>query len=249
MSTRGIVCWSAHHPWQIVGVWATVAVVALVYAMTHLDQAITTQATFTSHPEAKIAADLLQDRLPSAQGYTTEVVIVRSSTHTVKHPEFRAFVELLSAHIEALPPTVVQPDSLLSFYRLPSELLISADRHIAVIAFKMSGSLEAAKAHVETVQHVVQGVTPPAGFDILQVGEASIAFAIHQQSHHDLLRGESCGLLIALIILLILFKSLVAAVMPVVIAVLAVVIALGLAALIGQIAALSFFIVNVTLPL
>jgi RND superfamily putative drug exporter len=212
----------------------------------HLDQAITTQATFTSHPESKIAEDLLRDRMPSAKHYTTEVVIVRSPTRTVKHPEFRAFVELLSANIEALPPTVVQPDSLISYYRLPTELLISADRHIAVIVFKMSGSLEDAKAHVETVQHVVKGITPPAGFDVLQVGEASIAFAIHKQSHHDLLRGESFGLLIALIILLLLFKSLVAAVIPVVIAVLAVVIALGLASLIGQISALSFFIVNVT---
>jgi RND superfamily putative drug exporter len=246
MSTQSIAYRSAHHPWKIVGVWTAIAVVALVYAVTHLDQAITTQATFTSHPESKIAADLLHDRLPSAKGYTMEVVIVRSSTHTIKHPEFRAFAEQLSEKIEALPATIVQPDSLISFYRLPTELLISADRHIAVIAFKMSGSLEEAKAHVEMVQHVVKDVSPPAGFDVLQVGEASIAFAIQQQSHHDLLRGESFGLLIALLILLFLFKSLVAAVIPIVLAVLAVVITLGLASVIGQIAPLSFFIVNVT---
>ena len=121
VSTRGIACWSARHPWKIVGVWATVAAVALLYAVTHLDEAITTQATFMSHPESKIAADLLQDRMPSAKRYTTEVVIIRSPTHTVKSPEFRAFVELLSAKIEALPPLIVQPDSLISYYRLPAE--------------------------------------------------------------------------------------------------------------------------------
>jgi RND superfamily putative drug exporter len=229
-----------------VGVWATVAVLALFYAMTHLHAAITTQATFTSHLESKIAADLLQDRMPSAKRYTTEVVIIRSHTHTVKSPEFRTFIELLSAKIEALAPMIVQPDSLISYYRLPVELLLSADRHTTVILFKMSGSLEEAKDNVETLQHIVKGVTPPADFDVLQVGEASIAFAIQKQSQQDLLRGESIGLLIALIILLIVFKSLVAAVIPIVIAVLAVVIALGLASLIGQIAALSFFIVNVT---
>ena len=246
VATRGIASRSAHHPWKIVGVWATVAVVALFYTVMHLDEAITTQATFMAHPESKIAADLLQDRMPSAKSYTTEVVIIRSPTHTVKSPEFRAFVELLSAKIEALSPLIVQPDSLISYYRLPTELLLSADRHTTVILFKMAGSLEEAKDHVETLWHVVKGVTPPADFDVLQVGEASIAFAIHKQSQHDLLRGESLGLLIALIILLIVFKSLVAAVIPLVIAVLAVVIALGLASLIGQMVTLSFFIVNVT---
>jgi RND superfamily putative drug exporter len=246
VSTRSIACRSALHPWKIVGVWAAIAVVALGYTVTHLHKAITTQATFTSRPESKIAADLLHDRMPGAKRYTTEVVLIRSPTRTVKSPEFRAFVELLSAQIEALPPMIVQPDSLISYYRLPVALLLSADWHTTVILFKLSGSLEAAKGHVETLRRVVKGVTPPADFEVLQVGEASIAFAIQKQSQHDLLRGESVGLLIALIILLMVFKSLVAALLPIVIAVLAVVIALGLAALIGQMVTLSFFIVNVT---
>ncbi len=126
VSTRGLACWSAHHAWKIVGVWATVAAVALFYAVTHLDEAITTQATFMSHPESEIAADSLQDRMPSAKRHTTEVVLIRSPTHTVKSPEFRAFVELLSAKIEALPPLIVQPDSLISYYRLHMGFLLSA---------------------------------------------------------------------------------------------------------------------------
>src|SRR5206468_2436802 len=65
------------------------------------------------------------------------------------------------------------------------------------------------------------------------------------QAQHDLETGESIGIPIALIVLVIVFGALLAAGVPLVLGILAIVGAVGLSALVGHISQLSFFITNV----
>jgi hypothetical protein len=103
---------------------------------------------------------------------------------------FRAFVDTLSATIEALAPAIVQPESLLTYYWVGARALMSADGHTTVLVFHMAGSREAAEAHVQSLQTAVRGVRAPVGFGVLQAGEASLDFAVAQQAQHELLRSE-----------------------------------------------------------
>src|SRR4030095_5779247 len=233
------------HPWITVGVWLLATAIALLLIAALLKTAISTQKKFTPVPESQVAAQLITE-LRGDVHHATEVVIVRSNDVTVKHPVFRAFVDTLSATIEALAPEIVQPESLLTYYRVGARALISADGHTTVLVFRMAGRREAAEAHVQTAQTAVRGVRAPVGFEVLQAGEASLDVAMAQQAQHELVRSEGISIVIAMLVLMVVFGGLVAALLPIAVAVVSSLIALGVAALIGHVVVLSFFIVNIT---
>ena len=233
------------HPWKTVGGWLLAMVIAVLLIVALLKTAISTQEKFITVPESQVAAQLIT-QLRGDVHHATEVVIVRSHEVTVTDPVFRAFVDTLSATIEALAPAIVQPESLLTYYRVGARALIAADGHATVLVFHMAGSREAAEEHVQTLQTAVRGVRAPVGFEVLQAGEASLDFAMAQQAQHELLRSEGISIVIATLVLMVVFGGLVAALFPIAVAVVASLIALGVAVLIGQVVVLSFFIVNIT---
>ena len=79
---------------------------------------------------------------------------------------------------------------------------------------------------------------------MLATGQATLGRDFTKLSESDLQKGEAIGIPIALLILLAVFGTLVAALVPVMLAIFAIVVAIALAALIGQISPLSFFVVN-----
>src|SRR4029434_4741978 len=176
------------HPWRNVGVWLLATAIALLLIAALLKTAISTQEKFTTVPESQVAAQLITE-LRGDVHHATEVVIVRSNDVTVKHPVFRAFVDTLSATIEALPPEIVQPDSLLTYYRVGARALLSADGHATALLFRMAGSREAAEKYVQALQTAVRGVRAPVGFEVLQVGEASLDLAMAPQAQHEVVRS------------------------------------------------------------
>jgi RND superfamily putative drug exporter len=214
--------------------------IAVLLIATLLTTAISTQEKFTTVPESQVAAQLLT-HLRGDVHHATEVVLVRAHEVTVTAPVFRAFVDTLSATIEALAPAIVQPESLLTYYRVGARALLSADGHTTVLVFQMTGSREAAEKHVPTVQSAVRGVRAPVGFEVLQAGEASLDVAMAQQAHHDLVRSEGISIVLATLVLVVVFGGLGAALVPIVVGVAASLIALGVAVLIGHVVVLSFF--------
>ncbi len=73
-------------------------------------------------------------------------------------------------------------------------------------------------------------------------GTASISFESNELALHDLEQGERIGVPVALLILVALFGTIVAALAPIGLAVVAIIVALGLVALIGQAFELVFFV-------
>jgi uncharacterized membrane protein YdfJ with MMPL/SSD domain len=245
VSMAGILGLCTTHPWKTVGGWLLATVIAVLLIAALLKTAISTQEKFTTVPESQVAAQLLT-QLRGDVHHATEVVLVRSHEVTVTDPIFRAFVDTLSATIEALAPAIVQPESLLTYYRVGARALIAADGHTTVLVFHMAGSREAAEAHVPIVQTAVRGVRAPVGFEVLQAGEASLDLAMAQQAHHELLWSEGISIVLATLVLIVVFGGLVAALVPIAVGVVASLIALGVAVLIGHVVVLSFFIVNIT---
>jgi len=177
VSIAGILRLCTTHPWKTVGGWLLAMGIAVLLIATLLKTAISTQEKFTTVPESQVAAQLIT-QLRGDVHHATEVVIVRSHEMTVTDPVFRDFVDTLSVTIEALAPAIVQPESLLTYYRVGARALLAADGHTTVLVFHMAGSREAAEKHVQTVQTAVRGVRAPVGFEVLQAGEASLDFAM-----------------------------------------------------------------------
>ncbi|MEZ4500597.1 MAG: MMPL family transporter [Thermomicrobiales bacterium] len=109
----------------------------------------------------------------------------------------------------------------------------------------MQGDLTEAEKNVADYRAALEHAAASAsGFDVLAIGDVTLADAFNTIAEEDLARGEKIGLGVAVVILIAVLGTLVAAGLPIIIGFLSIIVAVGLAALVGRVTDLSFFIVN-----
>ena len=244
---------SARRPFVIIAIWAVAALIAGGLAVDAeiapgpkpltdiLDKATTTEFRLSSNAESERADRLLEDRFrgPKPIG---EIVILQSDSLTVDAPEFQAKVEAVYEDVLSLGDGIVKPTPQQNYYLTNDPSLVSADRSTIIIPLVMTGSLEEAVENVPDVLHVVEEEDGKDGFRVLMVGDASTAHENNELAENDLRKGERIGIPIALIILLVLFGTVTAALMPIGLSIACIVVAFGITALIGQAFELVFFV-------
>ena len=244
---------SARRPFVIIVIWAVAALIAGGLAVDAeiapgpkpltdiLDKATTTEFRLSSNAESERADRLLEDRFrgPKPIG---EIVILQSDSLTVDAPEFQAKVEAVYEDVLSLGDGIVKPTPQQNYYLTNDPSLVSADRSTIIIPLVMTGSLEEAVENVPDVLHVVEEEDGKDGFRVLMVGDASTAHENNELAENDLRKGERIGIPIALIILLVLFGTVTAALMPIGLSIACIVVAFGITALIGQAFELVFFV-------
>ena len=230
---------SVRRPWLTIGAWVALVIIASALNVNLLESATTTEFRLAGSFESEQASALLAERLPASQAIT-EIVVVQSESLTVDDPAFRAKVDSVFTGILALGSDVVAGGG--HYYLLNDDRLVSADRKTTVMAVLMTGSLAEAELNIEDVLGVIEENNASDGFRVLIVGPASVSYESLEFAREDLEQGERFGIPVALIILLVLFGAVVAALAPIGLAVVAIAIALGLVALIGQVFELSFFV-------
>ena len=230
---------SARRPLVTLAVWLVLAVVAGGLSQVFLDSATTTELKLGSGARSQQAAELLEDRLRGPEPIT-EIVIVQSENLTVDDPAFKTKVETVFGQIVALGPDAVTAG--LNYYLTGDERQVSPDRRTTLMPFRLAGDLNEAEGHAEHILEIVEAADGVDGFRVLTSGRASISVEQNELALHDLEQGERFGIPVALLILVALFGSLVAALAPIGLAIVAIVIALGLVAVIGQAFQLVFFV-------
>ncbi len=126
--------------------------------------------------------------------------------------------------------------------------LVSDDRHTTIVLVDLAGLPTDAEQHVGGVIDVA-GEADGDGFTVVVTGSAAWMHEANGLAESDLQRGEIIGVPIAMIILLIVFGAVVAALVPLVLAAFAIVVALALTALFGQTFELSIFAVNIIITM
>ena len=241
---------SARKPFLIIAIWAVIALIAGGFSVDaqiapwpppltdFLDRATTTEFKLSSSAGSERADRLLEDRLRGPKP-VTELLIFQSNSVTVDDPSFLPKVQEVTSDILALGPDVVTlpPD-----FDPTTPLPISEDLSTTFFAVIMTGSFEDAVDNIPELLHVVEEADGKDGFRVLMVGDASTAHDNNELSESDLRRGERVGLPIALIILIVLFGTIAAALMPVGLSIAAIVVALGITALVGQVFDLTIFV-------
>jgi RND superfamily putative drug exporter len=216
-------------------------VISLGLVIALLGDALTSEIRFTGMPESKRAEQLLVDRLHGEE-QARETVIIRSGTLTVDDQAFRDLGRQLYDEIVALGSHVV--DSAFSYFVTPLDLLVSDDRRTTVMPLIMTGSYDDALDNIGQVHDVIGRFRGDEAFQVLITGNASIGEDWMEAAQSDLETAEIFGIPIALVILVLVFGSLAAAMIPLVLGVIAIVIAVGMVAVIGQAYDFSTFVVN-----
>ena len=230
---------SARRPLVTIAIWLVVAVVAGGLGSSLLDSATTTELRLTSGADSQRAADMLESRLRGPQP-VTEIVVVQSETLTVDAPAFRQKVETVFRDIFALGSDTVAAGR--NYYQENDAALVSEDRKTTIMQLVLTGRLKDAEKNVGHILDIVEEADAADDFRVLMSGTASISFESNELALHDLEQGERIGVPVALIILVALFGTIVAALAPIGLAVVAIIVALGLVALIGQAFELVFFV-------
>ena len=239
---------SSRRPWVTIGIWLVVALVAVGISGQLLPTATTTELRIIprfGEVESVTVNDLLDGS--AIEPPPAEVVIIHSETLTVDDAAFQAKVEEVTSELRALGPDIVQGGAnyyeVLASSPLDSLALVSTDRRSAIVALQMTGTLGEALENVEEVIHVVEEADDKDEFDVLVVGDASSRFEQAELSAMDLEQGERIGLPVALLILLVLFGAVVAALIPIGLAIVSILITLAIVAVIGTLfGELVFFV-------
>jgi RND superfamily putative drug exporter len=145
--------------------------------------------------------------------------------------------------VSGLGPEIV--DGGISYYLTGDESLVSSDRQTTIMPFLMAGDREQADANIGEVLEVVEAANEQGEFEVLIAGSASISEDFGNQAKKDLTTGEVFGIPIALVVLVLVFGALGAAIIPLILGVLSIVVAIGITTAFGQIIPFSFFVTNV----
>ncbi len=229
---------SATHPWRTVGVWVVLLAVAFVLAG-NLGDVLTDEGVLTVATEAEIAEDLLAEHFPpDTEQAPVEYVLVEGGSHTFDDPAFTAVVEDLVADLRQLDGV----ESVVS-YLDGAPGLTSDDATIAMIPVALSADGDNTDLAAPVVA-AAETANEIEGFRVTAIGLGSVNVEFNHLADETLVRGETFGVGVALIILLFVFGAAVAAGLPLVLAIGSILMAIGMTTIVGQAMDLSAFVTN-----
>jgi putative drug exporter of the RND superfamily len=221
---------SARRRWLVLGAWMLAVLASAAAIGGLLGSALTDEDDFTGRPEAQRAEQILERAFPPVradQGFRVdEAVIVSSPSLQADDPRFERRMSTLAADLRSAGAGEVRTGP------------VSDDRHGALLLVEL-------REDVEPVVERVAAANGDGGFRALIAGEESIEADFSAAADEDLARGEMFGLGLALIVLIVVFGSIAAALVPITVAIASIVVALAVVAGIGQAFVLNIIVVNV----
>ncbi|TFH66824.1 MAG: MMPL family transporter [Gemmatimonadales bacterium] len=236
---RGLVRWR----WLVIGVWLVVAVVALVRApgtVEHLDL----RGGSNLPTEARVADALLHSEFPRAFSEYLAVLVHGPSSFITGRP--REALDSLLATTESLPYI----RAVVSYPSTADTLFLSTDQRTTFFLAALGVPGKDAGDHVHRFRTALDETMSrqPArdAYTIEVTGRAPLELDIRTVSAEDSRRLEAWVLPITLVILVLAFGALVAAVLPLVVGVLAIAISLTVIGILAQVTPMSVFVLNLT---
>src|SRR5438552_4659062 len=242
---------SSRHAWRTVGIWAVILILGFGASGVLLSKALTTDFDFTNNPEAIRAQTLLQ-RKQLEQDVTPETFVMTGSQGATTDPAFTAKVNAALNDIRALDKTVV--------LQVPSAYPLSqqdaSNPQVAALGPFPSEDGTAVLFNVILVKDSDQTATIVDGLNTIQakystgdtrfymLGEPTSTADFKKISEDDLKKGETIGVVVAIIVQLVVFGSLIAGVTPIIMGIFAIGVAFGVVGLLGDVWRWSFFVPN-----
>ena len=220
--------------WLIVGLWMVAIAVALPFAPQ--GSQVLHSGGFTS-PDAQSeqAINVLTQKLHLDT--TIVQVIFTSSKYTADSPQFVVEADLALAHLR----TWSEVDQIVSFTDNPRQ--ISLDRYAAYVNVLLKSDPDSAPKLLPQLQNRLQSVPDLK----TSIGGGPVFYEdIQLVSENDLRRAELLAFPFAILALLLVFRSVIAAMLPAIVGGGAVIVALALIFGLGQLTALSIFVLNIT---
>jgi RND superfamily putative drug exporter len=152
----------------------------------------------------------------------------------------QAVATVQGALVQAVGPSLNGPPASGYDLQARGQGLVSQDGAYALLPVPLADNTDEIVMQIREVASSASG----QGFTVQVAGNPTLFADFTKLAEEDLRRGESIGLGIALIVLIVVFASVVAAVVPIVMALFAIAVAVGLVAVIGQLVEFNLFVTN-----
>ncbi len=240
--TERLAALSERRPLVTLAVWVAVAVVC---AATYLawGDALTTTDDFLTTPESKQVEQLVAERLAGTAADTEVVVVTADAAKAADRKALKRRVAALAGDIAAIGSGDIAGVVAASDAE-GAKALISKDGRSALILVTLAGAASDAERHVGTLYDLVREADGRDGYSVAMTGSATWGLEARSRAESDLRRAELIAVPIAIVILLLVFGAVAAAVIPLALAVVAILVAMALTALTGQWFEVSVFAVN-----
>ncbi|HUG15675.1 MAG TPA: MMPL family transporter [Thermomicrobiales bacterium] len=228
---------SARHPWRVIGAWVALIVIAMAITA-GFPASLSTEFALTNEPEHVRADKLIRERMrgetpPSPHEY---VIVQSNAGLTVDAPEFQSYLAAFVADL-SIQDNVAAVESHLTH---DNQRLVSDDRTATIVPVFFERLGQDAHPFLD----YIDGRDGQHGFTVVTGGLESIDIVFIETSESDLLTGESIGVSVALLVLVLVFGTLVAAGIPLALAILAITVSIGITMLVGHVFDLSIFVIN-----
>ena len=179
------------------------------------------------------AVRLLEERFDDG-GAPTEQLVFSHPSLDVSDPLYRSTVEELIQELRAMP----EVSAIVSYYEMEDPRLVSADRHVQRAQVEIADIVGSDNDKIDAILETVYAARPEAsanGFYIGMAGGLSVNKQVEDLSEEDLGRVLMVTLVLALVMLLLVFRAVVASLIPLALAIGAIITAMGIAALVSQV--------------
>jgi uncharacterized membrane protein YdfJ with MMPL/SSD domain len=239
--------WSANH-------WKTAVFGWLAFVVASVFISVQLGTTFIDQNEANVGESRKADQIIDRAGFNVdangetieeqgEMVLLQSRTLTVKDPAFRAAIEDAVKTVHSFP----EAQKLKSPLDAAHPDLVSDDGRSAMVQFTPEGTYEEAILYIDEIVAAVDEVEARhPGFSIESLGVSSEK-AIDSEIQGGLAKAGLLSIPLTILILLVVLRSLVAALIPLLLGVTAVVATMGPLALSSKVIPASENIMEVIL--
>ena len=181
--------------------------------------------------ESKKANTIIEAGFPANDDEMGEIVLVQSDKYKVDDPRFKAVVAEVTQTLEQFP----EVSELESTANSGNPDLISKDRHAAQVTFKPKGDFDQASLYIDKIVDKVDEVQQKHDdFYVAELGSVSTTKATDAAFKSMLAKAGMIAIPLALVILLFVFGSALAALVPLLLAITAVVATTALIAVPSQ---------------
>ena len=233
--TGRIANWSARRRWWVVAASVMVIVMAMVVMNTVetklLDGDSEVGVGDSGRADQLIDERFGPDRAAARRDHSrgpTEILVFSNPSLTVEDPEYRSKVDQVVQELRALP----EVKSVASYYDTASPEMVSEDGHAVLARVVVEGGGKTSR-NIDVALDTVRAAREEGnGFQIAMTG--NLDQQIDALMEKDFARIMLVTMVLGLVILLIAFRAVVAAVIPLILAIGSIFSAIGVAAIVSQ---------------
>src|SRR5881398_3298598 len=229
----------------VIAAWAALALLFAPRA-SHVQEVLALRGGASERTESARATELLKQAFPSP--FADYVAIVVHGPVRWTNQRFEVVLDTLKAATERRPYV----SQVISVRSIGESSFVSKDRRTTflIAALTPEFTSDISKSVVPDLRSTIHDALAHApesdGFDVKVTGFPALDHDVRTISTEDTERGEQRALPLTLVVLVVAFGALVAALLPVAVGVLAITIALGLVTVAAHYVPMSVFVLNIT---